>query len=236
MEAEIEEPLAPPLGPITSSMESGQQPHERLHEPAFAHPQPDDPVTAVAEIDALRERWNVLRHPFHARWAAGELTYAEIARYAAEYRWAVLVRAALAELTSDREHARQEREQVLLWEAFARACGAAPAPPSPATADCALAWLAGEDRLERLAVLYAIDSAEPTIARTQLRGLLDHYGFKGSPATEYFVASVERDSVDVAAARALLLAHARPADAARMTERAEAALAGSWRLLDGVRA
>jgi pyrroloquinoline quinone (PQQ) biosynthesis protein C len=188
----------------------------------------------VARIDALGERRSVLRHPFLRRWSAGELTASELARYAAEYRWPLLARAALAELAADRERASQEREHVLLWEAFARVCGATPTPPSAATAQCALAWLAAEDRLERLAVLYALESAEPSIARAQLRGLLDHYGFKGSAATEYFVVRAERGAEHAAAARALLLAHARADSRARLAGRAEAALAGSWRLLDGV--
>ncbi len=27
----------------------------------------------IARLDAVRERWNVLRHPFYLRWSAGTL-------------------------------------------------------------------------------------------------------------------------------------------------------------------
>ncbi len=42
-----------------------------------------------AELDAVRERWNVLEHPFYTRWSAGELTLDELALYAGQYRHAV---------------------------------------------------------------------------------------------------------------------------------------------------
>ena len=35
-------------------------------------------------IDAARERWNVLEHPFYTRWEQGDLTHEELARYAGE--------------------------------------------------------------------------------------------------------------------------------------------------------
>jgi hypothetical protein len=30
-------------------------------------------VTIIDRLDAVRERWNVLRHPFYRRWSAGLL-------------------------------------------------------------------------------------------------------------------------------------------------------------------
>ena len=42
-----------------------------------------------AEIDTVRERWNVLEHPFYTRWSAGELTLDELAVYSGQYRHAV---------------------------------------------------------------------------------------------------------------------------------------------------
>jgi pyrroloquinoline-quinone synthase len=47
-------------------------------------------MNVIAAIDAARERWNVLEHPFYVRWERGELTRDELARYAGEYRHAVL--------------------------------------------------------------------------------------------------------------------------------------------------
>ncbi len=39
------------------------------------------------------------------------------------------------------------------------------------------AWTAGEDVLEHLAVLYAIEAGQPEISRTKLEGLTEHYGY-----------------------------------------------------------
>ncbi|MDQ5821002.1 MAG: hypothetical protein M3540_06145, partial [Actinomycetota bacterium] len=139
----------------------------------------------IDRIDEARERWDVLKHPFYVRWERGELTREELAHYAGEYRHAVVALARAAETAGDAEHAREESEHIGLWDDFA---GALDAPldrvPAPETQGCAEAW-ARDDRLDALAVLYAIESAQPAIAETKLRGLVEHYGFTEGPATEY---------------------------------------------------
>ena len=82
-----------------------------------------------------------------------------------------------------------------LWERFALACGHSPramprsraaGPDADARRACS-AWTAGEDLLEHLAVLYAIEAGQPEISTTKLEGLIAHYGFSDEgPATEYF--------------------------------------------------
>src|ERR671933_1054772 len=138
-------------------------------------------------IDEARERWNVLRHPFYRRWEQGELTQDELAFYAGEYRHAVVALAETAAAAGDAEHAREEAEHVALWDAFAAALDAPlDRDPTPETAACAHEW-ARTDRLEALAVLYAVESAQPAISQTKLRGLVEHYGFgPDDGATEYF--------------------------------------------------
>jgi pyrroloquinoline-quinone synthase len=191
-------------------------------------------VDAVTRIDAAARRWNVLEHPFYLRWSAGELSAAELANYAAQYRHAVVALADAASAAGNDEHAREERDHVALWDEFAAACGAPDAAAAnPGTRACAGAWQAGVDRLEHVAVLYAVESTQPEIARTKLDGLLAHYGFSEGPATEYFSVHSERDVVHAAASRAELEG-APTADAGRLAARAEAALRGNWRLLDGV--
>jgi pyrroloquinoline-quinone synthase len=191
-------------------------------------------LDVVARIEAAAARWNVLEHPFYQRWSAGELTHAELAEYAAQYRYAVVALADAAAAAGDDEHAREEREHVALWDAFAEGCGSVAADASDATLECATSWTAGEDRLERLAVLYAIESAQPAISQTKLDGLLGHYGFEEGPATEYFSLHAERDFEHAAHSRELLEKLATDEDAARLAARAEAAARGNWRLLDGV--
>src|SRR5436190_235219 len=188
----------------------------------------------VSRIEAAASRWNVLDHAFYQRWSAGELTREELADYAAQYRYAVVALADAAAAAGDAEHAREEREHVALWDAFAQGCGSQPADANPETTECAAAWTAGSDRLERLAVLYAIESAQPAISMTKLDGLLSHYGFEEGPATEYFTLHAERDHEHAAQSRELLLKLASDEDADRLAARAETAAHGNWRLLDRI--
>jgi len=210
-------------------------------------------MDVMARLDEARRAKNVLEHPFYERWSAGELSAAELSVYAGEYRHAVIALAqasARAAATVDPEHraglerhAEEELAHVALWDEFARAAQARDAgrePERPQTRACAQAWTAGEDALEHLAVLYAIEAGQPEIARTKLDGLTEHYGYaEEGPAVEYFTL---HERLDVEHARqagelieTLLDGRAdREAVADRMLTRAQAALAGNWELLSGV--
>jgi pyrroloquinoline-quinone synthase len=192
-------------------------------------------------LEEARERWNVLQHPFYTRWEKGELTTDELGYYAGQYRHAVV---ALAETAAQaaaaepavREHANEEAAHVDLWDEFARAAGAAPESPARAeTRECAGAWTAAGDGLEALAILYAIESGQPAISSTKLTGLVEHYGYTpDSPATAYFRLHAKLDHAHAAEARRLIEEHATPEDEDRLVAAAEGALAGNWKLLDGV--
>jgi pyrroloquinoline-quinone synthase len=186
------------------------------------------------QVDAARDRWNVLRHPFYVRWEAGELSRDELAFYAGEYRHAVVALADAAAASGDQEHADEEAAHVDLWDDFARALDAPlDREPLAETQSCADAW-APDDRLEALAVLYAVESAQPAISETKLRGLVEHYAFSADePGARYFALHAERDVEHAHAARAAL-EDAAPADTAALAAAAERALEANWRLLDGV--
>jgi pyrroloquinoline-quinone synthase len=190
-------------------------------------------MDVIAGIDAARARWNVLEHPFYTRWEQGELTRGDLARYAGEYRHAVVALARAARTA--RMHADEEAEHIALWDDFSSALGVNGDKHEPLaqTRCCASAWSAAGDEVEAAAILYAIEAGQPAISETKLRGLVDHYGFEsGSPGTAYFELHSERDHEHAAEARARL----EDADDARLVALAESALAANWALLDGVAA
>jgi pyrroloquinoline-quinone synthase len=194
-------------------------------------------MTLFERLADVQERWNVLRHPFYTRWERGERTGDELAYYAGEYRHAVVALARQADAAGS-DHAAEEAAHVDLWDDFARALDAdLDRAPRAETRGCAEAWTGGSDRLERLAVLYAIESAQPAISETKLAGLVAHYGFDADgPGAAYFALHAERDLEHADESRAALAAEATEADVERLVAAAEAALRGNWRLLDGVEA
>ena len=191
-------------------------------------------MTLIERIDEARVRWNVLEHPFYLRWERGELTREELAFYAGEYRHAVVALADSAAAAGDPEHAAEEAGHVRLWDDFAAELDAAlDREPTEATQSCASAWRRQDD-LEARAVLYAVESGQPDVARTKLRGLVEHYGFAaGGRGTKYFSLHADRDHEHAAASR-IVLEDAQPANADRLVAAAETALEGNWRLLDSI--
>lgn len=194
-------------------------------------------MTLFDRLSDVQERWNVLRHPFYTRWERGELTLSELGFYAGEYRHAVVALARQAEVAGA-DHASEEAAHVDLWDDFALALDAdLDRAPLTETLECADSWAAGSDRLERLAVMYAIESGQPAISETKLTGLVGHYGFEADgPGAAYFALHAERDLEHAAESRRLLAAEATESDVERLVAAAEAALRGNWRLLDGVEA
>lgn len=198
-----------------------------------------------ARLEALRERWNVLEHPFYRRWSEGSLERDELAFYAGEYRHAVIALAEAVDAAARgaepragaqlRDHAAEEAEHVELWDDFGAALDAdLDRAPRPETRACRESWTAGRDALENLVAAFTVESGQPAIARTKLDGLLGSYGFEEGPATEYFALHVERDHEHAAQARELIEERLADADLDRLLEVAEGVLRGNWTLLDGV--
>jgi pyrroloquinoline-quinone synthase len=203
-------------------------------------------VDLWSRLDAVRARWNVLEHPFYERWSAGELAREDLARYAGQYRHAVVALAQAAdhaaraageaEFVELAAHAGEEAAHVALWDEFAAAAGTdAPQAAEPETAACADAWAGeGRDLLGHLVALYAVESAQPAISRVKAAGLREHYGFPTGPATAYFDLHAVRDIEHAAEGRALITARLDDADQDAMVAEAARVLAANWALLDGV--
>ena len=191
-------------------------------------------------IDERCERWNVLRHPFYARWSAGELEPEELNRYAGQYRHAVEALAAMtanaaAENDALGAHAAEEAAHVALWDDFARAAGNEGGDaPNLETRACVETWAAEDGLLPTLARMYAIERAQPEIARVKREGLVDLYGYEDGPATEYFRLHERLDVEHAAEVRELIEELAGAGDEHALLDAAEAAVRANWRLLDGV--
>jgi pyrroloquinoline-quinone synthase len=199
-------------------------------------------------LDAVRERWNVLDHPFYVRWSRGELSGDELAYYAGQYRHAAVAladatrAAAAAAPAAERleleHHADEEASHVALWDGFVKAVGGrTDAEPNAATADCARAWAEGDgdrDLLGTLVALYAIEAAQPAISDTKRIGLVQHYGVDEGPGTAYFDLHATLDHEHAADGRQRIEARLDGADEDRLLVEAERVLRGNWALLDAM--
>ena len=148
-------------------------------------------MDVIARIDQARRECNVLEHPFYQRWT----------RRRAERRGAGFLRRRVPPRRRRagaglRQRRRQGRSGPSRRPRAPRRRGAQPrravgcvrgrcrrrgclrrVSPLGETDACTRAWTAGDDALEHLAVLYAIEASQPAIAKTKLEGLVERYGY-----------------------------------------------------------
>lgn len=212
----------------------------------------------VGTIDALVAKRHVLGHPFYVAWREGRLTGAALRDYAEQYYLHVrafptylsalharcddiaMRQALLANLRDEEEGA---ENHPALWLRFAQAVGS-----EPGEAEAAEAWPETAEAIATfrravcqgptsrgLAALYAYESMVPVVAEEKMRGLAEHYGVTGSPATDYFAVHATLDVEHAAVTRELLAERVTGEDdASAALEGASMALDAVNGLLDGV--
>lgn len=192
----------------------------------------------LGRIDALIDERHILHHPFYRAWQDGTLTPDALRRYAGQYYLHVrafptyisALHARCDDLSTRRALLRNLRDEEegpdahpALWLRFLEAVGgdaesAASADPLPETAEAVAGFrrAVGEGPPGRgLAALYAYESMVPEVAAEKMRGLAEHYGIEGSPATDYFEVHRTLDVEHAGETRKLL--------AARLSEHPEEA-------------
>ncbi len=205
----------------------------------------DNEMTVWERIEESRSRHNALEHPFYVRWSEGDLSGAELADYAGQYRHATAASARLCADAADeapeetreelRRHAAEEEGHIGLWDGFVQAAGGKiGAEPNSETAECVSSWTAPEGYLETLARLFAIESGQPEIAKVKRDGLVSLYGFEEGPATDYFRVHETEDITHADESRRLIESAMSDDDADRVVAAAESAFKANLRLLDGV--
>ena len=201
--------------------------------------------TIWQRIEQARAKWNVLQHPFYARWSAGELGPDDLARYSGQYRHATEAIARLSASIAEaapaeerpalRRHAAEEADHVALWDGFVEATGGEiGAEPTAETLACVDEWTTSEDHASQLVRLYAVESGQPAISRTKREGLAEHYGIGDGPGNEYFRVHERTDVRHAAEVRDLIERNLDGADQDRLVAAAESTFRANWRLLDGV--
>lgn len=218
------------------------------------------PEQVLRSIDAAIESRHVLKHPFYVAWQRGELTPDALRTYAAQYYLHVAAFPTYISALHARCDDLETRQTLLrnlrdeeegpdhhpgLWLRFAEAVGCEPgeaesaAPlPEPADAIAAFRRAVGEGPLARgLAALYAYEAMVPEVAAEKIRGLAEHDGVEGSPATDYFEVHRTLDVEHAGESRDALAARLEEdveAEGDEARRGAELALEAVNRLLDGV--
>jgi pyrroloquinoline quinone (PQQ) biosynthesis protein C len=217
-------------------------------------PVPSPPAVAPwvwAELHCLGRTLDPTRHPFHRRFAAGELDGATLALYASEYdhlvvavrdAWRYVARAAPSDLRWEaRVRAEAQAAQLERWRRFAGACGWGPGTawhygeePLASTVACAAAW-AGDGRRPlgaHLVVLHAVEGAESRVGRALGTGLPSSHWLVHDVRVEYFRLGAARGPHHLAA----MLRSLAGEDPFALLAAARRAHVAHWSFLDGLEA
>jgi pyrroloquinoline-quinone synthase len=210
--------------------------------------------TTIEAVDAIIADKSLLKHPFYQAWNAGELSLADLRRYAAQYFHfeaafptflsavharceSPAVRQAVLNNLWDEEHGPDNH--VALWLRFCEGLGLSEAEvratePLPETVDLVEGFRAAcsGSTAAGIATIYAYESQAPEVARQKIAGLKQFYAIEDARTLSFFSLHADLDVEHAAAERAVIEA-AAPAEREAVEAAVGDATARLWRFLDG---
>jgi pyrroloquinoline-quinone synthase len=213
--------------------------------------------TLLGALDALVEKYHLLKHPFYRAWTEGTLSKKALALYAEQYYQHVQafpenLRDLASRSNGDAElkalvleNLAEELDETAshpqLWRQFAASVGVSDvslerAEPLPGIA----ALLDSYDEVstqgtlaQAVAAFYVYEAQVPEIATQKISGLQKFYGITDSRSLSYFAVHEEADVRHRAAWREWL-ANQKSADTIAVLCAAERSLKALWGALDAV--
>lgn len=185
------------------------------------------------KLDAILERWDLLKHPFYQAWSAGTLPAEALKVYAAEYGAFINILANGWTTLNDAETAQEENEHAELWGQFAAALetkvGRPQIPQTEALVSTATELF--RSPAQTLGAMYAFEAQQPATAKSKLDGLKTHYSLPSSvePYFEVHAANWHESRKILAALEYLSLE-----DQALAEEACEKMAQALWNALTGI--
>jgi pyrroloquinoline-quinone synthase len=213
------------------------------------------PKTLLESLDAMIERYHLLKHPFYQAWAAGKLSKESLQLYAAQYYQHVrafpenlnqLAKRSNGNLQAlVKENLVEELDPVaphpVLWREFAASLGVSDAeldstrvlPGIAALLDTFDEVSFDGSMAQAVAMFYSYEAQVPEIATQKISGLRQFYGITETRSLRYFTVHEEADVRHRAAWRHWL-AEQKNADEVAVLCASERSLKALWGALDAV--
>jgi pyrroloquinoline-quinone synthase len=213
------------------------------------------PKTLIDSLDALINRYHLLKHPFYQAWTAGTLSKESLQLYASQYYQHVLAfpenlkqlatrsNGELRTLVNENlaEEIDPTAPHPMLWREFAASLGVSDAaldsthvlPGIAALLDTFDEMATQGTMTQAVAMFYAYEAQVPEIASQKISGLRRFYGISDSRSLNYFAVHEEADVRHRAAWREWL-AEQKNIDEVAVLCAAERSLKALWGALDAV--
>jgi pyrroloquinoline-quinone synthase len=213
------------------------------------------PKTLLDSLDALIERYHLLKHPFYQAWTSGKLSKDSLQLYAAQYYQHVrafpdnlkqLAKRSTGNLqTLVKENLAEEIDPTaphpMLWREFAASLGVSDVALDSSRALPGIAALldtfdevaAQGSMAQAVAMFYSYEAQVPEIATQKISGLRSFYEITDSRSLAYFAVHEEADVRHRAAWREWLAEQKNIDDVAVLCA-AERSLKALWGALDAV--